>query len=207
MKQRNLLNLVALLLLLPGFAALAWVFLGSFQPTTATLQKHVFEVDLSRLAPGSVKQIDWEGSKVFILHRTKDQIAWLKTYTPSSLVESAKDRVFSPALLNSFRSFHEKFLVISFWNNGKKSWIREIANSGYLCEGLVYESEKIQLTKTIVFPGGFYCKNMINNPSSENFYESPYVYDPAGRSYSVWVTPLEIPYHAFEGDKLILGKR
>jgi hypothetical protein len=206
-KQRKLLNLAALLLILPGLAALAWVFLDSFQPTATTLRKHELEVDLSTLKPGNILQIDWKERKVFVLRRTEEQIAWLKSYNPSNFSDIAKDEAYSTALNNPFRSFQEKYLVIYLWNSGKKLYIQEEPNHYFPCENLVYEPAKIQVAKSVDFPGGFYCKSRFINPFlSPGFYESGYVYDPSGRPSSKWLTPLEIPYHAFEGDKLILGR-
>jgi len=204
--QRTILIFATALIGAIGLGFFGWVLLGTLQPTDVTLRAHELEVDLSKLEPGQVMRLDWEGTEVFVLHRSPKQIEWLKTYTPPQLQQRAADELFSKGLANRLRSFQDKYLVVGIWKNGKYFMVMETTRQAYRCDDFKYSGANLQVRDDVSFPGGFYCASMYGSLLSD-FKGSSFVYDPAGRSISPWVVPLQVPPHKLEGDKLVLGKR
>ncbi|WP_298051981.1 ubiquinol-cytochrome c reductase iron-sulfur subunit [uncultured Paenalcaligenes sp.] len=60
--------------------ATAVPFVGSFAPSAkARAAGAPVEVDISTLAPGEMRTVEWRGNPIWILHRTEAQLAALKT--------------------------------------------------------------------------------------------------------------------------------
>lgn len=185
-----------------GYVALA--FVGSLKPTEATLLSHQLEISLNSLEPGQVLQVDWEGVDVFILRRTPAQVEWLRSYNPPELNDFFQLEDQPQSFRNSFRSLNPEYFVVGVWKNGSKWSLRENKRFSYLCDDFRYSSEPLQVSRLTAFPGGFYCASMYGR-SITNFVDEAWVYDPAGRSNSKWISPLFIPPHKLERNKIVLG--
>ncbi|HJV52705.1 MAG TPA: ubiquinol-cytochrome c reductase iron-sulfur subunit [Noviherbaspirillum sp.] len=93
----------------------AGAFISTLQPSErAKAAGAPVEVDISDLAPGQMKTVEWRGKPVWILRRTPEMLASLKT-TTSQLVdpgsERNKDEMTPPYARNEHRSIKPEILV------------------------------------------------------------------------------------------------
>ena len=93
----------------------AGAFISTLQPSErAKAAGAPVEVDISDLAPGQMKTVEWRGKPVWILRRTPEMLASLKT-TTSQLVDPAsernKDEMTPPYAHNEHRSIKPEILV------------------------------------------------------------------------------------------------
>jgi ubiquinol-cytochrome c reductase iron-sulfur subunit len=99
---------------LAGVAAAATVvpFVSSFAPSErARAMGSSVEVDISGLAPGETKMVEWRGKPVWILRRTPEMLAGL-TALGSQLVDPESEREQQPAYAqNAHRSINPEYLV------------------------------------------------------------------------------------------------
>jgi ubiquinol-cytochrome c reductase iron-sulfur subunit len=98
-----------------GGAAVAVPFVSSFQPSErAKAAGAAVEVDISDLKPGEKKTVEWRGKPVWVIRRTPEQLASLKTLD-AKLADPKSER--NPADLtpeyarNEYRSIKPEFLV------------------------------------------------------------------------------------------------
>lgn len=93
--------------------ATAVPFVGSFAPSAkARAAGAPVEVDISTLAPGEMRTVEWRGNPIWILHRTEAQLAALKTID-SELADPQSDRPgFTPEYAkNEYRSRRPEIFV------------------------------------------------------------------------------------------------
>ena len=86
---------------------------GSFAPSAkARAAGAPVEVDISTLAPGEMRTVEWRGNPIWILHRTEAQLAALKTID-SELADPQSDRPgFTPEYAkNEYRSRRPEIFV------------------------------------------------------------------------------------------------
>jgi ubiquinol-cytochrome c reductase iron-sulfur subunit len=79
-KRRNFLWGVASGLGAAGAAGVAVPFVGSMMPAADTLAASTTEFDLSTLVPGQLVVIAWQGTPVFVVHRTEGMLKRLTGY-------------------------------------------------------------------------------------------------------------------------------
>lgn len=194
------------LLFLVGFGCIAWGVIQSFKPPEHMFLDRTREINLSNLQPGETLVTEWEGFQVFVLRRTNQQIEWLKSYSAPPLEKHIQDELPSPQLQNKFRSVSSEYLVLALWKNGQVWMLHENNKQVYPCQNFQYTKNDILVSQDIVFPGGFYCAKMYGNTISD-MTSSDFVYDPAGRTKSKWLLPLNVPPHRLEGTKLVLHPR
>lgn len=58
-----------------GAAAACWPLIRSMDPSSDVMERATTEVELSRIAPGEMLTVPWQGKPVFIVHRTGEQIS------------------------------------------------------------------------------------------------------------------------------------
>lgn len=189
------------------------MFVRALAPTQATLFSHRQEVDLSKLDPGKLMRLDWEGWEILVLHRTPEQIAWLKRYRPPELAEGWSDSLPSPEMDPRLRSHSPEYLVVGYRKMGAYAYLRESPGMAYRCGDFRYCPKPLAASPEVMFPGGFYCvfepfaeSGAQEEPPCSSSVHSSFVYDPAGRSFSPWLMPLWVPPHHFREDRLILGR-
>jgi len=187
-----------------GVAGFAWVLGTSMKPTEPTLLSHRQEVDISGLLPGQFLRVDWEGTEVFVLRRTPEQIDWLKSYGPPNIEGARINDVPSAAFNNPFRSISPEYFVVGVERNGTWWSIAENRSLRYRCDDFRYSPEHIRVSAQVTFPGALYCAKMYQ-AIAEDFTQWPFVYDPAGRSPSRWYQPLRVPPHTIQGGTLVLS--
>lgn len=162
-------------------------FVGSFAPSEkAKAAGAPVEVDISSLAPGQMRTVEWRGKPVWILHRTEAQLAELPKLD-SQLADPNSDRPgFTPAYArNEYRSRRpEIFVCIGICTHLGCSPTPHLAPGGGA--GLPGNWE-----------GGFLC------PCHGS------TFDLAGRVFSNKPAPdnLEIPPYEFspDGSRIIVG--
>ncbi len=95
-----------------AIAATAVPFVSSFAPSErARAMGSSVEVDISGLAPGETKMVEWRGKPVWILRRTPEMLAGLTTLGPQ-LVDPESEREQQPAYAqNATRSINPEYLV------------------------------------------------------------------------------------------------
>ena len=84
-----------------GCAGAAWPFIKSWSPSADVLSQATTEVDIGSLAEGQMITVPWQGKPVFIVHRTKEQIAEAQKADGESLPHPEKDaeRVQRPEIM------------------------------------------------------------------------------------------------------------
>ena len=97
-----------------GGAAVAVPFISSFAPSErARAAGAPVQVDISAIQPGEKLTVEWRGKPVWILRRTPEQLATLKTVEPQ-LADPNSDRTQYPTpdyAKNPHRSIKEEFFV------------------------------------------------------------------------------------------------
>ncbi|MGH1359764.1 MAG: ubiquinol-cytochrome c reductase iron-sulfur subunit [Burkholderiaceae bacterium] len=113
--KRNTLGMTAVLGAVGG-AAVAVPFVSTFSPSEkAKAAGAPVEVDVSGIAPGEKKVVEWRGNPVWILHRTPEMIEAVKTPDPQLLdpdsTESYQLKV-PEYVKNETRSIKPELLVV-----------------------------------------------------------------------------------------------
>ena len=143
------------------------------------------EVDISDLLPGQMKTVEWRGKPVWIINRTKEQLASLR---------KTDDKVSDPK--------SEKLMQPEYCQNETRSIKPDIMVAVGICTHLgcsPTEKFKIGAESGIAadWPGGFLC------PCHGS------TFDLAGRVYKNKPAPdnLEVPPHMYLGDaKIVIGE-
>jgi ubiquinol-cytochrome c reductase iron-sulfur subunit len=166
--------------------AVAVPFVASMLPSErAKAAGAPVEVDISNLAPGEMKTVEWRGKPVWIINRTKEQLESLK---------KVADKLADPK--------SEKNMQPDYARNETRSIKPDILVAVGICTHLGCSPTEKFKTGTdsgiaADWPGGFLC------PCHGSFF------DLAGRVYKSMPAPdnLEIPPHMYLGDaKLIIGE-
>jgi ubiquinol-cytochrome c reductase iron-sulfur subunit len=171
-----------------GGIAVAVPFISSFQPSErAKAAGAAVEADISALKPGEKMTVEWRGKPVWIVRRTPEQLAALKTLD-AKLVDPKSER--KPAEFTP-----------EYARNEGRSIKPEIFVAVGICTHLgCSPSDKFQTGAQPSLPndwaGGFFC------PCHGS------MFDMAGRVYKNVPAPdnLEIPPHMYLSDaKLLIG--
>jgi ubiquinol-cytochrome c reductase iron-sulfur subunit len=168
-----------------GGVAVAVPFVSTFAPSErARAAGAPVQVDISGIAPGSKLTVEWRGKPVWIVRRTPEQLATLKTLEPQ-LADPRSDRTQYPTpayAKNPHRSIKEEFFV-----------------GVGICTHLgCSPSEKFQTGPQPSLPddwaGGFFC------PCHGS------TFDMAGRVFANKPAPdnLEVPPHMYLSDAVLL---
>ena len=169
--------------------ATAGAFVSTFQPSEkAKAAGAPVEVDISGLAPGEMKTVEWRGNPVWILKRSPEAVAALPQLD-GQLADPNSER--DPA-----------FLTPEYARNPHRSIKPEILVAVGICSHLgCSPSTKFQAGPQPSLPddwtGGFLC------PCHGS------TFDLAGRVYKNKPAPdnLQVPRHMYVGDsKLIIGQ-
>lgn len=163
----------------------AWPFVSSLAPSErARAMGASVEVDISDIAPGSIKTVEWRGKPVWVMRRTPDILATLPT-VDDRLADptSAKDQ--QPAYAkNATRSIKPEVLVVT-------------AICTHLgCSPTSVPAGTNNPSVGNSWPGGFFC------PCHGS------TFDLAGRVFKNKPAPtnLEVPPHKYLSDtQLLIG--
>jgi len=168
-----------------GGLAVAVPFVSTFAPSErARAAGAPVQVDISTIPPGGKLTVEWRGKPVWIVRRTPEQLATLKTLDPQ-LADPASNRTQYPTpayAKNPHRSIKEEFFV-----------------GVGICTHLgCSPSEKFQTGPQPSLPddwaGGFFC------PCHGS------TFDMAGRVFANKPAPdnLEVPPHMYLSDAVLL---
>ncbi len=97
-----------------GAVAAAVPFVASFTPSErAKAAGAPVEVDLSSIAPGTMKTVEWRGKPVWILHRTPEMIEAVKRTSERVADPQSRRTAFPtpPYARNELRSIKPEFLI------------------------------------------------------------------------------------------------
>ena len=163
--------------------ATAVPFLASMAPSErAKAAGAPVEVDISQLAPGEMKRVEWQGQPVWILHRTRDMLDSLKQVA-DQIADPDSKRPNQPAYIKGeARAIKPEYLVVvgicSHLGCSPTDKFQKGAESGIAAD----------------WPGGFLC------PCHGS------TFDFAGRVYKNKPAPdnLKVPPHHYITDTRIL---
>ena len=168
-----------------GSAAVAWPFLKSMRPSERALAAGApVEVDISGLAPGEMKRVEWRGKPVWVVRRTPEMLQAVKKDDAKVSDPNSVRTAFPtpPYAKNEYRSIKPEYLVVVG-----------------ICTHLgCSPSDRFQPGPQASLPddwaGGFLC------PCHGS------LFDLAGRVFSNMPAPdnLEVPPHMYLSDTRIL---
>lgn len=168
-----------------GAAAVAVPFVSSLQPSARALAAGAsVEVDISDIAPGEKRVVEWRGRPVWIFHRTPEQLASLEEIEPRLADPNSQRRAYPtpPYAQNRHRSIKPEFLIA----------IGICSHLG--CSPVSRLTPGAQPSLPNDWPGGFLC------PCHGS------TFDVAGRVFRNQPAPdnLEIPPHYFVSDTVVV---
>jgi ubiquinol-cytochrome c reductase iron-sulfur subunit len=167
-----------------GLAAVAYPFLASLAPSErAKALGAPVEVDVTRLASGAIETVEWRGKPVWILHRTAQMLASLKSDDALLLDPDSKRTSQQPGYAQNFaRSIKPDYFV-----------------SVALCTHLgcipTFRPEPGSVQPD--WPGGFYCPCHGSK------------FDLAGRVFKGVPAPSNLvvpPYEYVGAQRILIGK-
>lgn len=166
-----------------GVVGIAVPFVGSWNPSArAKAAGAPVQVDISKLEPGQIVTVEWQGKPVYVVRRTKESLAGLET-TTSLLRDPKSEESEQPAYtVNDGRSIKEDVVVL-------------LAVCTHLgcAPGFEPTVDAIDLGD-LVWQGGFFCKCHGSK------------FDLAGRVFKGVPAPtnLPVPPHKYLSDTVIL---
>ncbi|MBA3596625.1 MAG: ubiquinol-cytochrome c reductase iron-sulfur subunit [Methylibium sp.] len=170
-----------------GGAAVAVPFVSSFQPSErARAAGAAVEADVSGLKPGEMMTVEWRGKPVWIVHRTKEQLASLEQLDPL-LADPDSQR--NPAEITPMESTRND------WRSIKPEYLVVVGICSHLgCSPTARLSAGPQPSLPDNWAGGFFC------PCHGS------TFDMAGRVYKNKPAPdnLEVPPYTFLSDSTLL---
>ncbi|GAB3426319.1 ubiquinol-cytochrome c reductase iron-sulfur subunit [Massilia solisilvae] len=167
-----------------GLAATAIPFVASMEPSErAKAEAAPVDVDVTRVAPGTLITVNWRGRPVWVLHRTPQMLATLGKHDALLLDPDSQTDQQPKYARNATRSVRPAFLVVEA-----------------VCTHLgcipVFRPEPGAADLGPDWPGGFYCPCHGSK------------YDLAGRVFRNVPAPvnLAVPPHAYHGERLVIGE-
>lgn len=167
-----------------GLVATAIPFVGSMEPSErAKAEAAPVDVDVTRVAPGTLITVNWRGRPVWVLHRTPQMLATLGKHNTLLLDPDSQADQQPKYARNATRSVRPAFLVVEA-----------------VCTHLgcipVFRPEPGAADLGADWPGGFYCPCHGSK------------YDLAGRVFRNVPAPvnLAVPPHAYHGERLVIGE-
>lgn len=167
-----------------GLVATAIPFVGSMEPSErAKAEAAPVDVDVTRVAPGTLITVNWRGRPVWVLHRTPQMLATLGKHNALLLDPDSQADQQPKYARNATRSVRPAFLVVEA-----------------VCTHLgcipVFRPEPGAADLGADWPGGFYCPCHGSK------------YDLAGRVFRNVPAPvnLAVPPHAYHGERLVIGE-
>lgn len=96
-----------------GVVGAAVPFVGSWNPSDkAKAAGAPVEINISKLAPGQMVTVEWRGKPVYIVRRTAEALASLKTIEPNLRDPSSEKSVQPAYAKNEFRAIKDEILVL-----------------------------------------------------------------------------------------------
>mgnify|MGYP002400543695 FL=1 len=171
-----------------GGATVVWPFLKSLRPSERALAAGApAEVDIGGMAPGELKRVEWRGKPVWVVRRTPEMLASLKS-VESKLADPASARTAYPTpdyAKNASRAIKDEYLVV----------VGICTHLG--CSPTDKFQPGAQPSLPDDWPGGFLC------PCHGS------LFDLAGRVFANMPAPdnLEVPPHKYLSEsKILIGE-
>jgi ubiquinol-cytochrome c reductase iron-sulfur subunit len=113
--RRDFLTLLALAGAAIGGGAIVWPFIDSMEPAADTLAAgEPIDVDVGKVAPGQQIVVVWRGKPIFVLHRTAEAIASLKSPKVLAVLSDPNSHVLQqpPYAVNWHRSVSPEYAIM-----------------------------------------------------------------------------------------------
>ena len=167
-----------------GVAFVATPFLASWKPSArAKALGAPVEIDIAKLEPGAMLKVEWRGKPVWVVRRTPEMLASLKTSTPM-LADPESEASDQPAYAkNTARASNAEFLVV-------------LGVCTHLGCSPAAKFTPGDVTVSADWPGGFYCPCHGSK------------FDLAGRVYKGVPAPLNLkipPYNFASPTRIVVG--
>ena len=91
--RRDFMVLTASSMTAVGAACAVWPLVDSLNPSADVLALSSIEVDISAVAPGQSKTVQWRGKPVFIKNRTAEEVAEANNVKASDLIDPETDEM------------------------------------------------------------------------------------------------------------------
>ncbi len=113
-KRRRVLSYATVAVAAFGAGFLGVPFVKSWMPSQRAKSAGApVEVDLSKLSPGELLRVEWQGKPVWVLNRTEAMLERLQTSPPDALVDpTSKSDQQPPYAQNEFRSIKPEYLIL-----------------------------------------------------------------------------------------------
>lgn len=182
--RRNLIVATSAVGAAAGLAA-AVPFVASMWPSErARAAGAPVEVDLTKIAPGSLEVVEWRGKPVWVIRRTKEMLESLKTIEPRLSDPASKASDQPKYAANEYRSAKPEFMIM-------EGVCTHLGCSPQL------KSAEAKAEMGADWVGGFYCPCHGSK------------FDLAGRVYSGSPAPLNLkvpPYEFISDGTLVIGE-
>lgn len=183
LKRRRVLTLATTAIGGVGVGFLAYPFIASWMPSEKAKNAGApVEVDLSKLKPGELLRVEWQGKPVWILSRTPEMLSRLEQVAAGDLADPESDMNQQPDYAkNAWRSEKKEILVL-------------VGICTHLGCSPTYRPTVVPSEKWL---GGFYCPCHGSK------------FDLAGRVYKNLPAPtnLIVPSHQYlDGNRLLIGQ-
>jgi len=182
--RRQLLTTATALTGAVGVVFVATPFLASWKPSArAKALGAPVEIDIAKLEPGAMLKVEWRGKPVWVVRRTPEMLATLKTDT-SMLADPDSNASVQPAYAkNTGRASNEEYLVL-------------LGVCTHLGCSPSAKFTPGDVTVSADWPGGFYCPCHGSK------------FDLAGRVFKGVPAPLNLavpPYTFASPTKIVVG--
>lgn len=143
--RRQLLTTATALTGAVGVAFVATPFISSWEPSArAKALGAPVEIDISKLEPGAMLKVEWRGKPVWVVRRTSEMLASLKSDT-AMLADPDSNASVQPAFAkNTGRASNEEFFVVL----GVCTHLGCSPNAKFTPGDVTVSAD---------WPGGFYC--------------------------------------------------
>ena len=113
-KRRRVLSYATVAVAAFGAGFLGVPFVKSWMPSQRAKSAGApVEVDLSKLSPGELLRVEWQGKPVWVLNRTEAMLERLVTSPPDALVDpTSKSDQQPPYAQNEYRSIKPEYLIL-----------------------------------------------------------------------------------------------
>ena len=149
--NKSILTLLLSIFILTGLAFSAVPFLSSFNPTEAAKDRAKIRINLLNIERNKVKEIDWQGYKVFIVNNTNNKSAYLMPFWDGAyrLPDPTWERAFVPCEKFEINSsgfscidskLHENWRKSARWDTNGKSkeentWMPDLQLAPFIIKG------------------------------------------------------------------------
>ncbi len=189
----NVLKFTVIILLIAGVVFSCVPFAGSLKPPLSALEKWQVEIDISNLSVGELKEYSGKYNSIWVYHRTRQQILWLDSYTPTNPDQYVLDHARSMVFGGKYRSINKKYFVFRGRTTSGKTYLQQERAWNH-CGKIKYFPGLKNVKDQRTYNGVIACSKDFNSLAFDGW---GHIYDVAGVAASEFIAPLEVPYYEF----------